>query len=346
MSTTLDYNTNPFVAEQGHLDNLVVHVDVSGGWIDISGACPRCDHFVHLVIPEREFSPDAAPAAPPAPTGASASGEMSYIEDVVVVTHGHAVPPPARKPHRGDRSIALQCNCATTHPDPHSHKPVGGGCGAWFSVTLPAHSSTKHPHLYPGPKLSLYEERNAMARDALAENQLARVRNAAAGWKTGLAALVALIPTLVVVKGADTVDKLARSDAIVVGVLIAVGAVSAVVATLLALRAANGPLSEWRITGDDLRPFREQEVDATISYLRAARRTTIVAAAALAAAIAYAWAAPTIKPYFSVDLTSGAGYCGTLVGLDAKVVQVRTADGITRAIPTSGVKSTSFVSSC
>ncbi len=344
MSTAKDYDTNPIVPEQVDLDELVVDVEVSAGWIDISGRCPRCKDFVHFVIPEREFSPDAGGGGP-AP--AAASDSKSAGVTIAEVEHEHVLPVPAeprvRKPQPGDRSMALQCNCATTHLDAHSQKPVGGGCGAWFSVTLP---HTKHPHLYPGPALSLYEENNALARDKLAESQLARVRNAAAGWKTGLAALVALIPTLVVVKGADTVDKLARSDAIVVGVLIAVGAVSAVVATLLALRAANGPLSEWRITGDDLRPFREQEVDATISYLRSARQTTVLAAAALAAAIAYAWAAPTSKPYISVELTGGAGYCGKLVSLDAKIAQVRTADGKTTPVPLADVKSTSFVSSC
>jgi hypothetical protein len=346
VSTVRDYDANPFVPEQADLDRLAVHVDPSGGWIDINGPCPRCTHFVHFVIPEREFSPYAGGDGSPKAAVASEPNLEDAALDVQLwqQPHEHAAPH-HRKPRHDDRTIVLQCNCATTHLDAHSHKRVDGGCGAWFSVTLP---HAKHPKLYRGPAFSLYEENNALERGALAENELARVRNAAGGWTTGLAGLVALIPTLVVVKGTDTVDKLARSDAIVVGVLVAAGAVSAIAATLLALRAANGPLTTWRMTSDDLRPFREEEVDKTIACLRAARWTTVFAAAALAAAIAYAWAAPTAPPpaYVSLTLSNGTSVCGTPAGADSASARVQTANGETIAYSLADVKSATFVPSC
>ena len=349
MSTAIDYDTTPIVLERAHLDALEVTVDENSSVIDISGPCPRCTHFVHFVIPEREFSPDSGGGgATSAAAGPASAGITIEAEEWVGAAPPAPQAPPephARKPRRGDRSVALHCNCATTHSDQHSHKPGGGGCGAWFSVTL-EDQHTKRPRLDPGPELSLYEEHNADARDTLAEGELVRLRAAAAGWKTGLAALVALIPTLVVVKGTDTVDKLARFDAIVVGMLIAVGAVSAVIAALLALRAANGPLSQWKMSSDDLRPFREHEVDQTIMYLRFARKTTVLAAASLAAAIAYAWAAPQPKPGLSVSLANGTGFCGTLVGVNAGVMQIETKDGVTRAISTAHITSVTSVSSC
>lgn len=235
--------------------------------------------------------------------------------------------------------VTLNCNCAHTHQDGKV------GCGAWFNVVL---GGSRDTPLAPGSlDISLYEEQNAVARDKLAAGELARVRSAAASWKTGLAALFALIPTLVVVKGTDTVDKLADTDKIIVGGLIAFGAALAVTATLLALRAAYGPLRRSKMIPRHL-PRREHvsEVKKTIRILNVTRLLAVVASASLAAAIAYAWASPTSKPYISVDLVGGSGYCGTLVGLDAKTVVVSTADGRTTSIPTGKVKSTAFVTSC
>jgi hypothetical protein len=299
--------------------------------IDISGPCPHCRHFVHYVIHLREFLPEPVEAADVA--------DAEWI-------HSYSVTAGAPSP----RDITLNCNCASSHQGAQEAK--SGGCGAWFNVR--AHVVGRDVTLVLGaPNLSLYEEQNAQTRDKLASTELDRVRAASGSWKTGLAALFALIPTLVVVKGTDTIDKLANSDKIIVGALIAFGAAAAMTATMIALRAAYGPLRRGKVLGDDLTVPAMSEVQKTIFALQVTRALTIVGSAALAAAIAYTWSSPTPTPaptttpaYFSVSLSSGASSCGKLVGADPAEVRVQTADGETIAFSLADVKSTSFVSSC
>jgi hypothetical protein len=297
--------------------------------IDITGRCPTCHDFVHYVIHLREFLPD------PAETGAG--GGTAKLHPFRAKA---ALPRP--------QNVTLNCNCASSHRD-GTHEAKSGGCGSWFNLGVLVDGVDVA--LSPGsPELSLYEEQNAQTRDRLAGTELDRVRAAAASWKTGLAALFALIPTLVVVKGTDAVDKLTGSDKIIVGGLIAFGAALAMTATMIALRAAYGPLKRSKVLGDDLTVPVMSEVQRTIFALQITRALTIVGSAALAAAIAYTWAsspAPVPTPaYFSVSLSNGTSVCGKLAGADPAAVRVQTANGETVAFSLADVKSTTFVASC
>ncbi len=241
----------------------------------------------------------------------------------------------------GSGDVTLNCNCA------HTHEHGKAGCGAWFNVVF--HESAGW-HLEPGSlDISLYEQQGATDRDKLAVGELDRARSAAASWKTGLAALFALIPTLVVVKGTDTVDKLAHTDRIIVGGLIAFGAALAVTATLLALRAAYGPLRRSKLFPLYLhrKAGGASEVKTTIVILNVTRLLTVVSLSALAAAIGYAWAAPTVIPAnFSVTITGNGTYCGTFKGADGHSVQLMLSDQRTVSVPLGRIATTSFVSSC
>lgn len=295
--------------------------------IEIRGECPRCHHFVHYMLHLREFAPDSASDTVTSDTGTPRR---------LVEGHPQAEPPPKYR-------FALNCNCAEAHESNGKDKVTG--CGAWFNVGVDR--SGDLGIVRPGsPDLSQYEVQNAQLRDDLASKELQRVRAAAVSWKTGLGALFLLIPTLVVVKGTDTVDGLASTDKIIVGGLIAFGSTLAVVATLIALRAAYGPMRRPKTVSDDNTIPIVSEVGKTVAALQMTRALTIVASAALAASIAYAWAAPRSKPGLSVNLANGSAYCGKLVGVQAGVMQIETADGVTRPIPTADITSATSVSSC
>lgn len=297
--------------------------------IDIRGTCPGCHHFVHYVLHLREFAPDTESDV----ASGTARGFAAQPSDEA-----------AARPEPPSFRFALNCNCAETHES--AGKDKVSGCGAWFNVAV--ERDGEHA-LRPGsPSLSQYEMQNAQVRDQAASSELQRVRAAAASWKTGLAALFVLVPTLVVVKGTDTVDSLASTDKIVVGGLIAFGATLAVIATLIALRAAYGPLRRLKIVGDDNTIPVVTEVEKTVFALQATRVLTVVASAALATAIGYAWATPKAPAlaYFSVSLSNGTSVCGKLAGGDPAAVRVQTADGETIAYSLADVKSSTFVASC
>jgi len=317
------YDSAPFLVGGDEVDRLSLSCS-DPEVLDIRGACPRCHHFVHFVIHRREFGPTADA---PAQTGAGLAGFVR----MKVLNKAEAVLPETRQ-------IALNCNCGETHKDGKA------GCGAWFNLGV----TGKPLRLVPGdPRLSLYEVQNAQTRDQLASTELDRVRSAAVSWKTGLAALFALIPTLVVVKGTDTVDKLSTSDKTIVGGLIAFGAALALLGTLVALRAAYGPLKRGKVLGDDATVPLMSEVQKTVFAIRMTRWITIVGSAAIAAAIGYTWAAPAVTPSsFSVTLTDKRAFCGTLVTAGPEAVQVETSDGRTTSIPLARIAKTAFVSSC
>ncbi len=154
------------------------------------------------------------------------------------------------------------------------------------------------------------------------------------------------LPTLVVVKGADTVEELS-ADKKVVGVLIVLGAAAAALAALFALRAAYGSLEHTDTSTDDRTAPRDSDVKRTTKYLKRSRALMIIAALALAGAIAWAWQAPEKEPAkFSVTLKYGSVVCGTYAGADTSVVRVKTPDGSTTAIPLDDVKETAFTTSC
>jgi len=334
--STLRYLNAPFSLTPDALRKLhaKTHLGPDGQvqTLEIDGFCPRCQHAVHYYLNQRAFGLVAT-------DGGGGGAGLADREEILITL---PVGAEAQEAVRAGCTFALHCNCAESHPKGK------GGCGAWLSLGATWEADGSRPELTAGPALSLLEEHAAEARDKLADSELDRVRAAAGNWKTGLGALFALIPTLVVVKGTDTVDKLSSGDKTVVGVLIAVGTVLAVIATLLALRAAFGPLRRTATPGDDLTAARESEVDRTIGDLRLTRKLSVLGVAALAAAIAYAWAAPTAPApaYFSVGLSNGASVCGTLAGADQAAVRVQTANGETIAFSLADVKSTTFVASC
>ena len=329
-------------------------------WVKIEGKCPRCAHAVEYFVPQKGWGLDGGAG------GAGAASASVHTESAEAVQRVPVDDDTLRKELEeflkahsppGKRDVALHCNCAKQHAKDKK------GCGAWFSLHIrwnpDAEGKLHVPPLTRGPEVTVRQQEAAEERDQLAQSELSRLRSAAGNWRTGLAALLVLIPTLVVVKGADSVAKLSNHDKRIVGVLIVIGAVAAVLAALFAMRAAFGPLSRSDTGSDDLTLVRDREVGTTIAYLWWVLGLTLVAAAALAGAIGWAWQAPETAPAkFSVTLIDDGVVCGTYVGrsttqvtvenakVKPKKIKVKTSDGSVAAIPLSKVKAAAFTSSC
>ncbi len=119
---------------------------------------------------------------------------------------------------------------------------------------------------------------------------LATVRGAAEKWSATLTAILGLVSTVLVVKGAEDVTKLSSESKIIIGGFLAVALVAAFYAAFQAAKAAQGtPANLAWPSGAGLRAWeREQAKDAKRKLLES-RGATGVAVFLMAAAIALAW---------------------------------------------------------
>jgi hypothetical protein len=280
MSTETSYDSAPFGRVEpeklGRLKGALIHSGKHPRAVEITGRCPRCSDDVHYVLHVREFDP-ASQEGGPAAVAAKAAGFTPSMRHPLSL---------------GPVDVTLNCNCGWTHA-PKPPDKGAPGCGAWFALEVTVDGDTVELRASRVP-ITLYEQQAAQARDSLAEGELQRVRTAAGNWRTGLLALVALVPTLVVVKGTDAVQNLSSTDKLVAGSLTAFGGALALAAALVSLRAAYGPLRRKRVLGrhgtagaiPDL-----NEVETTAFLIQVARVMAVVSVMALGTAIGYVWAA-------------------------------------------------------
>jgi hypothetical protein len=309
----------------------------------VTGKCPRCRHTIHREIAERVYDITGDGSTATATIGNSAIttetitvSEQAIIDAIRDYIDRH---PPPQTP---EKELVLECNCG------HPHAVGKTGCGAIWSMHLDWDEAAITPvvaKLTPGAEVSEFEIDAERQRDALGRTELTRLRAAAGNWRTGLAALLTLLPTLVVVKGTDAVKDLSNGYKIVIGALTAFGAIAATWAAVLALRAAFGPLKrqQWR---NDPTAWQRDETDTTLSDLKWTRRLTLGSLILLGAAIGIAWGAPTSDPaFFQVTQNDGHVVCGKYAGVDASTMtlKVKTSDEV---IPLSDVKTAAFVTSC
>jgi hypothetical protein len=308
----------------------------------VTGNCPRCRHDVHREIPERVFDVTGAGTTATATVGTAKETDSVTVVDRAIIDAIRFYLEHHPRPPVPEKELVLECNCGVTHATGKT------GCGAVWSTHLEWDENATDPvdaTLTPGVPITQLEIDAERERDALGRTELSRLRAAAANWRTGLALLLTLLPTLVVVKGNDAVKDLSSTYKIVIGVLTALGAIAAIVAAVLALRAAYGPLKrqQWRA---DMDALRRGETDTTLSDLKWTRKLTLGALALLGAAIGVAWGAPTSDPaYFQVTQRDGHVVCGKYAGVDvnAMTVKVKKSD---ETIPLDNVKQAAFVTSC
>ncbi len=200
----------------------------------------------------------------------------------------------------------------------------------------------------PGTSVSTPQSRSdASQRLQLADSELDRVRGAARGWSAGLVGLVALVGTVTVVKGQDTLVDLAPGTRRLVVVLLAVALVSAVVGVLSGLRAGYGLPSRASAAAGDGRLRRLRAANAVPRDLYVAIGATLATLALLATAVGVTWFAERMPAaYLSVTYgrtAARATACGEL--LAGRPLRLRTADG-TERIPVAKVRDMRVVDRC
>jgi hypothetical protein len=339
------YRAGAFDTNAKELADLRVELKPSGSdprLITVTGKCPRCRHDIHKEIPERVFNVTGDGASATAKIGTATVtdsvgvGDRAIIEAIrVYLEHYPREPVP-------EKELVLECNCGTTHAAGKT------GCGAVWSLHLDWDENATGPveaRLTPGIPVTQLEIDAERERDALGRSELTRLRAAAGNWRTGLALLLTLLPTLVVVKGNDAIKDLSNTYKIVIGLLVGLGAIAAIIAALLALRAAFGPLKrqQWRA---DMDALRRDETDATLSDLKWTRKLTVCALILLGAAIGVAWGAPSSDPaFFQVTQKDGHVVCGTYAGVDVNAMTLKVKKS-EETVPLTNVKKAAFVTSC
>jgi hypothetical protein len=179
------------------------------------------------------------------------------------------------------------------------------------------------------------------AWSSLVTNQLADVRKAAENWRNGLVALIGLVATFSVIKGANDLSGLARWAGYSVGILLSLALVCAIFGAWKSLAAAYGTpsvisLEQFRAVGG-ADGFRLDLGTKTVSNLLWARRATIATVILVALAVGLTWYGP--RPAFvilNVERKSLPNVCGKLVSSqngemeikpsDTKAVRIRMAD--------------------
>jgi hypothetical protein len=195
--------------------------------------------------------------------------------------------------------------------------------------------------------MSAERKRWAMLAQELAFEQLSVVRKQAEGWRTALAGLTALLSTVLIVKGRDSITALATGPRWVAAVLLGLAFALLITATLSSVRAASGtPGTEILLTGEDLRVWTQTEVRHVGRLIRRATLLTVTALTLLAIAVGITWLSPgaaTSGTLVEVYGSSGR-MCGELIGIADGTLILKTPRLIRE--PLSQVASVNPVAAC
>jgi hypothetical protein len=187
------------------------------------------------------------------------------------------------------------------------------------------------PHIVKSPGRGRADVELAEQSQELRDTELERVRKTAENWRTGLAGLLALITTVSVVKGRDTITDLALLWKVLVGVFLLLALISAAVGAYYALRSAYG----WpeRVPTGQLRKWRYQRSEDAVADLKKSRNLTFVTLALLALAIAATWYGPTDPPAFVNASWGEQAVCGELIDSNETELLIKRDEDVTREVP-------------
>jgi hypothetical protein len=196
----------------------------------------------------------------------------------------------------------------------------------------------------PGPLATAATRDQAELLQELSSTELERVRKAAENWQKGLAAIVALITTVSIVKGNDVITDLpSRWQWTVAGLLVA-ALVTAALGAYLAMRAAYGlpkpgPASE-------VRRWRREQAKEAISDLQGAIILTFTTLVFLALAVGFTWfGKEESSAGFLKVSTDSTDVCGSLKKADGSTLLITSGDS-ERDISVSAVRAMTVVSKC
>ena len=153
--------------------------------IELIGECPRCGHGTRWTAALRGVVGQTPQAPAQAAAQATAVREQQQL-------HARA------KLER----VTAQCACGFAHPN----QPKGEvGCGAPFSVAvswLPGDKNSRTATVHRSDTLTTrFELDDARELQGLRRTELYDVRKSAENWRTGLAALLAVLTATLFIKG-------------------------------------------------------------------------------------------------------------------------------------------------
>jgi hypothetical protein len=163
---------------------------------------------------------------------------------------------------------------------------------------------------------------NRAAFAALVDASLDSTRASAEKWRTGLAALVTLVTTALLVKGPEAINNLPTTWRIAVTALLGIGLFLALVGLWLALSATSGMPSA--VTYDaimashrSVKAFQISEANTVAKQLVWARIAAIAAMTLLVSGMLISWWAPRAERSTLLTVTTRTGsLCGELITAD------------------------------
>jgi hypothetical protein len=177
------------------------------------------------------------------------------------------------------------------------------------------------------------------------------VQDSAEKWRTGLAALVTLSTTALLISGPTSSADLEGGARLIVVGLLATGLVAAVAGLWLALSAASGVPTIVTYAGirakfSSMRAFEVANASRAVRKLNWARRLVAISLVAFLAGMVCWWLAPKAEP--SITVFSPAGkFCGRLESADNHVFRVLVqGESAPRDIPFDQVTNVAVVSGC
>ncbi len=223
--------------------------------------------------------------------------------------------------------------------------PAASGTAATPAVAVP-------PAGRPRPVSAADRE----AFDALANEALPAVRSMAAAWRTGLAALVTLVTTGIILKGRTDTTSLALPWRIAVTLAVGAGLALAILGLWHALAAEAGARARLH-TLDDIRAryasvqaYQVGQAAAAGRRLQTARVVVAAALGLLLVGVLLTWwapAAPASPPAYLKVTRPGSTVCGTLDSADGGIVRLTIA-GVHQpvAIPLADITNLAVTSTC
>ncbi|MCX4572958.1 hypothetical protein OHB41_07140 [Streptomyces sp. NBC_01571] len=185
-----------------------------------------------------------------------------------------------------------------------------------------------------GPAAAPADRAAARHRRALVQRELTRVREAAAAWRTGLAALLVGMVGFGLVKGRSDIRGLAAPYDVLVGCSLLAALATGAAGAFLLLRAAHGRPAATAVqqTPPGRLAWGEEALDH-VETLRAARSLTtgvvltVLCAVALTVAVAISWYGPDRSVPALEVVTPDGTFCGTSRGITDGGLRLRARTG-------------------
>jgi hypothetical protein len=153
------------------------------------------------------------------------------------------------------------------------------------------------PSITPGPSATRTDLLTAQERRRLLRDELANVRATAAGWRNGLAGLLAALTGFSLIRGRSDISQLAHPWDVAVGLLLLLALLAGVGAALCLLRATSGsPVMTSVTTLPPIMPYEYLEAWRALRALRLGIALSLCCGALLVTAIATTWYGPQKVP--------------------------------------------------